>query len=187
MIIDIFSRRVVGWCVADAENATLFKALFDDAIAKNNMPPGQLTLHADCGGPMKAKSTALMLADLGVTKSHSRPHTSNDNPFSESHFKTLKYQPTFPKNFGCIEDAKAFCRAFFDWYNQEHHHTGIGLMTPDQVPYGQADAIYAARQETLDGVFRDNPERFVNKAPQPPDKPTRVWINPATVRPQERV
>jgi len=198
VIIDIFSRRVVGWCVADAENATLFKALFDNAIAKHNVPPGQPTLHADRGGSMKAKATALLLADLGVTKSHSRPHTSspgfgklaranetqsNDNPFSESHFKTLKYQPTFPKRFGCIADAKAFCRAFFDCYNRENHHTSIGLMTPDQVHYGQADVIYATRHETLDRAFRDNPERFVIKAPQPPDKPTQVWINPPTVRP----
>jgi putative transposase len=172
VIIDIFSRRVVGWCVADAENATLFKALFDDTLTKHNVPPGQLILHADRGGPMKAKATALLLADLGVTTSHSRPHTSNDNPFSESHFKTLKYQPTFPKRFGCIKDAKAFCRAFFDWYNQQHHHAGIGLMTADQVRYGQANAVYAARQETLDQAFRDNPERFVNKAPMPPDKST---------------
>jgi len=116
----------------------LFKPLFDDAIVKHNVVPGQLTLHADRGGPMKAKATALLLADLGVTKSHSRPYTSNDNPFSESHFKTLKYQPQFPQRFGCIEDAKTFCRSFFDWYNQDHHHAGIGLMTPDQVHYGQA-------------------------------------------------
>ena len=130
VILDIFSRRVVGWCVADAESATLFKPLFDDAIAKHNVPPGQLTLHADRGGPMKAKATALLLADLGVTRSHNRPHTSNDNPFSESHFKTLKYQPQFPQRFGCIEDARSFCRHFFDWYNRDHHHAGIGLMTP---------------------------------------------------------
>src|SRR5688572_32963936 len=106
VILDIFSRLVVGWCLADAESATLFKALFDDTLAKHAVPPGQLTLHADRGGPMKAKATALMLADLGVTKSHSRPHTSNDNPFSEAHFKTLKYQPEFPSRFGCVEDAK---------------------------------------------------------------------------------
>jgi putative transposase len=106
VILDIFSRRVVGWCVAEAESATLFKALFDDTLAKHAVPPGQLTLHADRGGPMTAKATALMLADLGVTKSHSRPHTSNDNPFSEAHFKTLKYQPEFPSRFGCVEDAK---------------------------------------------------------------------------------
>ncbi len=117
VILDIFSRRVVGWCVADAETTTLFKALFDDAFVKHAVPPGQLTLHADRGGPMKAKATAFLLADLGVTKSHSRPHTSNDNPFSEAHFKSLKYQPQFPKRFGCIEDARAFCRRFFTWYN----------------------------------------------------------------------
>ena len=129
VIIDIFSRRIVAWCIADAESAALFKPLFDDAVIKHNVAPGQLTLHADRGGPMKAKATALMLADLGVTKSHSRPYTSNDNPFSESHFKTLKYQPQFPQRFGCIEDAKTFCRSFFGWYNQDHHHAGIGLMS----------------------------------------------------------
>jgi transposase InsO family protein len=178
VILDIFSRRVVGWCVADAESATLFRPLFDDAIAKHNVPPGQLTLHADRGGPMKAKATAFLLADLGVTRSHNRPHTSNDNPFSESHFKTLKYQPRFPKRFGCIEDARSFCRRFVDWYNQDHHHAGIGLMTPDQVHYGQIDVVHAARQVTLDQAFREYPERFVNQAPTPPDKPTAAWINP---------
>ena len=180
VILDIFSRRVVGWCVADAETATLFKPLFDDAIEKHNVPPGQLTLHADRGGPMKAKATAFLLADLGVTRSHNRPHTSNDNPFSESHFKTLKYQPRFPKRFGCIEDARSFCLAFFDWYNQDHHHCGIGLMTPDQVHYGQIDAVHAARQLTLNQAFGANPERFVKKAPIPPAKPTATWINPPT-------
>ena len=180
VILDIFSRRVVGWCVADAETATLFRPLFDDAIAKHRVPPGQLTLHADRGGPMKAKATALLLADLGVTRSHNRPHTSNDNPFSESHFKTLKYQPRFPQRFGCIEDARSFCRTFFHWYNQDHHHAGIGLMTPDQVHYGQTDAVHAARQATLDRAFRENPERFVKKAPTPPAKPTAAWINPPT-------
>jgi putative transposase len=154
VIIDIFSRRVVGWCVADKESATLFAALFEDATTKHPTPKRQLTLHADRGGPMRAKATALLLADLGVTKSHSRPHTSNDNPFSESHFKTMKYQPQFPQRFGCIQDAKTFCRGFFNWYNQDHHHAGIGLMTPDQVHYGQADQVHAARQITLDGAFR---------------------------------
>lgn len=178
VILDIFSRRVVGWCVADAESATLFKALFVETLAKHAVPPGQLTLHADRGGPMKAKATALLLADLGVTKSHSRPHTSNDNPFSEAHFKTLKYQPQFPKRFGGIEDARAFCRDFFTWYNRDHHHAGIGLMTPDQVHYGQADAVHAARQETLDRAFRLNPQRFVRKTPEPPAKPIEAWINP---------
>jgi len=116
-------------------------ALFEDAAAKQGVLPGQLTLHADRGASMKAKATALLLADLGVTKSHSRPHTSNDNPFSESLFKTCKYQPQFPQRFGSIQDAKAFCRRFFDWYNRDHHHLGIGLMTPNQVHYGQADEV----------------------------------------------
>jgi putative transposase len=178
VILDIFSRRVVGWCVADSESAALFKPLFEDAVAKQHVPPGQLTLHADRGPSMKAKATALLLADLGVTKSHSRPYTSDDNPFSESCFKTLKYQPQFPKRFGSIQDAKSFCRAFFDWYNQHHRHLGIGLMTPDQVHYGQADEVHAARQMTLDHAFHANPNRFVNKAPEPPQKPTAVWINP---------
>ena len=133
---------------------------------------------------MKAKATALLLADLGVTKSHSRPYTSNDNPFSESCFKTLKYQPQFPKRFGCIEDAKVFCRHFFNWYNRDHHHAGIGLMTPDQVHYGQADAVHAARQNTLDLAYAANPERFVRKLPNPPRKPTAVWINPPKQKPE---
>jgi transposase InsO family protein len=178
VILDIFSRRVVGWCIADAESTVLFKALFDDAIEKQQVPPGQLTLHADRGGPMKAKATAQMLANLGVTQSHSRPHTANDNPFSESHFKTLKYQPQFPARFGCIEDARQFCRDFFAWYNKDHHHAGLGLMTPDQVHHGQANAIHDARQRVLDAAFRAHPERFVRNPPTPPDKPTAVWINP---------
>jgi putative transposase len=183
VIIDIFSRRVVGWRLADTESAALFKPLFHDAVDKNGVVPGQLTLHADRGPSMKAKATAFLLADLGVTKSHSRPYTSNDNPFSESHFKTLKYQPQFPKRFGCIQDAKAFCQQFFTWYNQQHHHVGIGLMTPDQVHYGQADQVHAARQKTLDQAFQANPERFVNKTPEPPQKPTAVWINPPSSKP----
>jgi len=178
VIIDIFSRRVVGWCVADTESAALFRPLFENAVDQHAVPPSQLTLHADRGPSMKAKATALLLADLGVTKSHSRPHTSDDNPFSESCFKTLKYQPQFPKRFGCIQDAKTFCRAFFDWYNQHHHHLGIGLMTPDQVHYGQAYEVHVTRQTTLDHAFRTNPNRFVNKPPQPPQMPTAVWINP---------
>jgi putative transposase len=186
VILDIFSRRVVGWCVADAESTVLFKALFDDTIHKEQVPPGQLTLHADRGGPMKAKATAQMLADLGVTKSHSRPHTSNDNPFSESHFKTLKYQPRFPDRFGCIEDARQFCRDFFAWYNQDHHHAGLGLMTPDQVHHGQADLVHAARQNTLAQAFIAHPERFVRHPPMPPRKPTAVWINPPKPTPDQQ-
>ncbi len=178
VILDIFSRRVVGWRVEHAESASQFKELFIDAMEKHEVPRDQLTLHADRGGPMKAKTTALMLVDLGVLKSHSRPHTSNDNPFSEAHFKTLKYQPEFPKNFETIEQARAFCRRFFAWYNQDHHHAGIGLMTPDQIHFGQAQEIYTARQATLDAAFLATPERFVHKPPKPPQIPTAVWINP---------
>src|ERR1700729_1056031 len=145
-----------------------------DAIAKHSVPPGQLTLHADRGGPMRAKTTALLLADLGVTKSHSRPHTSNDNPFSESHFKTMKYQPQFPQRFGCIQDAKTFCRGFFDWYNQDHHHAGIGLMTPDQVHYGQADEIHAARQITLDAHSAETPNASSERSPNRPQSRSRL-------------
>src|SRR4051812_26943125 len=147
---------------------TLFQALFDDTLEKHAVPPGQLTLHA--GGPMKA--TALMLA--GVTRSHSRPHTSNDNPFSEAHFKTLKYQPQFPRRFGCVEDAKDFCRRFFAWYNQDHHHAGLGLMTPDQVHYGQAHHIHAAQQRPPARPFDAKPERFVKNPPVPPPNPPPV-------------
>ncbi len=127
---------------------------------------------------MKAKATALLLADLGVTRSHSRPHTSNDNPFSEAHFKTLKSQPQFLKRFGCIEDAKLLRRAFFLGYNHDPHHAVIGLMTPDQVHDGQAPAVHAARQDVLTMACQANPERFVGKAPKPPPKPTQTWINP---------
>jgi putative transposase len=187
VIIDIFSRRVTAWQIADAESVSLFKPLFEDAVEKHAVPPGQLTLHADRGPTMKAKATAFLLADLGVTKSHSRPHTSNDNPFSESLFKTCKYQPEFPERFGSIQDAKVFCRRFFQWYNSEHHHLGIGLMTPNQVHYGQADEVHAERQNTLDKAFRAHPSRFVNKPPQPPQKPTAVWINPPQSKPEVQV
>ena len=173
VILDIFSRRVVGWCVADAESATLFKPLFEDAVAKHAVAPGQLTLHADRGGPMKAKATALLLADLGVTKSHSRPHTSNDNPFSESHFKTLKYQPQFPERFGCIEDAKDLLPpASSTGTIRTITMPASALMTPDQVHYGQADDVHAARQQTLDRAFEANPERFVrSRRTRPENQP----------------
>jgi putative transposase len=184
VIIDIFSRRVVAFQVADAESVALFKPLFLQAVENHVVPPGQLTLHADRGATMKAKATAFLLADLGVTKSHSRPHTSNDNPFSESLFKTCKYQPQFPERFGSIQDAKAFSRRFFAWYNGEHHHHGIGLMTPNQVHYGQADQVYAQRLLTLQNAFDANPGRFVNMKPTPPPKPTAVWINPPKFQPE---
>jgi transposase InsO family protein len=177
-IMDIFSRRVVGWRVEEVESAALFTPLFTETVAKHDVPHGQLTLHADRGGPMKAKPTARLLADRGVTKSHSRPHTSNDNPFSEAQFKTLKYQPQFPQRFETIEQARAFCRDFFRWYNADHHHVGIGLMTPNQVHYGQVDAIRDQRQHTLNQAFAKTPDRFVRKPPEPPAVPSAVWINP---------
>lgn len=180
VILDIFSRRVVGWFVADCESAEIFKALFEETIAKYSITEGQLTLHSDRGAPMTAKSTAQLLVDLGVTRSLSRPHVSDDNPFSESQFKTVKYQPDFPERFGCHEDAVMYCRAFFKWYNEEHHHSGLGLMTPDQVHYGQSEEIHAARSLILERAAVDHPERFVNKPPTPPAKPVAVWINPPT-------
>ena len=187
VILDIFSRRVVGWCVADAESAVLFKPLFDDAIAKHNVPPGQLTLHADRGGPMKAKATALLLADLGVTRSHNRPHTSNDNPFSESHFKTLKYQPTLPQTLrlhrGCqkllppllrlVQPGPSPCRDRPD-------DPRPGALRPDRRRSRRSPAHISIRR------FAQNPERFVNKAPTPPAKPTAAWINPPAPAPKGR-
>src|ERR1700732_3961088 len=178
VILDIYSRRVVGWCAADSESAVLFKALFDDTITKHDVVPGQLTLHADRGGPMKAKATALLLSDLGVTRSHNRPHVSNDNPFSESHFKTLKYQPHFPQRFGCIQDAKAFSDRFFSWYNREHCHSGIAMLSPETVHYGRAQDAIAARRFVLEEAYRCHPERFVRKPLEPLPLPAAVWINP---------
>ena len=127
---------------------------------------------------MKAKATAQLLADLGVTKSHSRPHVSNDNPFSESQFKTMKYRPEFPKRFGCLEDAKAFCQSFFHWYNKEHRHSGIGLLTPEIVHYGQAEEVIKQRNQVLARAYQAHPERFVRKIPTTPKLPEAVWINP---------
>ena len=183
MIIDIFSRRVVGWRVADAESATLFRPLFDDAIEKHNVRPGQFTLHADRGAPMKAKATALLLADLGVTRFlHNRPHTSNDNPFSESHFKTLKwFQPRFPKRFGCIETPEASAVSSSISTTRTITMPGSRLMTPDQVHYGQIDAVHAARQISRSIRRSANIRSASSTKPQHhPTKPTATWINPPT-------
>lgn len=178
VILDIFSRYVVGWMVAGRESAELAKRLIGETCRKQNIAPDQLTIHADRGTSMTSKPVALLLADLGVTKSHSRPHVSDDNPFSESQFKTLKYRPAFPERFGSIQDARAFCQVFFPWYNAEHHHTGIGLLTPEVLHYGRADEIIAQRQVVLGQAFQRNPERFVRMHPRPPARPTAVWINP---------
>lgn len=178
VILDIFSRYVVGWMVAERESAELAKRLIAETCRKQNIGPHQLTIHADRGTSMTSKPVALLLADLSVTKTHSRPHVSDDNPFSESQFKTLKYRPEFPDRFGSIQDARSFCQVFFPWYNVEHHHTGIGLLTPEVLHYGRADEVIRQRQTVLTQAFQRNPERFVRAHPKPPAKPTAVWINP---------
>ncbi len=178
VILDIFSRYVVGWMVASRETNTLAQKLIQDTMEKQNIQPGQLTIHADRGPSMKSKPVALFLADMGVTKTHSRPHVSDDNPYSEAQFKTLKYRPDFPERFGSIEDARTFCRSFFTWYNAEHYHTGIGLHTPQNVHYGQAKEVFRARQNILFAAYQAHPERFVRRIPAPPRLPEAAWINP---------
>jgi putative transposase len=180
-IIDIYSRYVPGWLLARAERALLAERLLADTIAKQHVTPDQLTIHADRGASMASKPVAFLLADLGVTKSHSRPHCSNDNPYSEAQFKTLKYRPEFPDRFGCYEDALGFCRRFFRWYNQEHRHSGIGFHTPADVHYGRVELVQAQRARVLDAAYAAHPERFVRKPPTPPQLPAAAWIN----QPQE--
>jgi putative transposase len=183
VILDVFSRYVVGWMVAPNESAELAKRLIGETCRRQGIEPGQLTLHADRGSSMKSKPVAFLLADLGVTKTHSRPHVSDDNPFSEAQFKTLKYRPDFPERFGSLEHARAHCQDFFPWYNTEHHHSGIGLQTPQDVHSGKAHLRYSERQNTLQNAFEAHPERFPNGPPKPPRLPTKVWINPP--RPSE--
>ena len=177
VIIDIFSRYVGGWMVADTEQAALAKRLISHSCSSQNIGANQLTLHADRGSSMKSKAVAELLVGLGVLKSHSRPHVSDDNPFSEAQFKTLKYCPQFPDRFGSIQDARAFCQTFFTWYNHQHHHTGIGLMTPAQVHYGLADQIYQDRCRVLQSAYQMHPQRFKHRQPTPPQLPDAVWIN----------
>ena len=178
VILDIFSRYVVGWMVAHRESSLLAKRLIEDTCRKERVERGQLTIHADRGSSMTSKPVALLLADLGVTKTHSRPHVSDDNPFSESQFKTLKYRPEFPGRFGSIEDARAFCRNFFPWYNTEHRHSGIAMMPPEIVHRGRTAECLAVRQATLRQAYAAHPERFVHKAPKPATPPSKTWINP---------
>jgi putative transposase len=170
VILDVYSRYVPGWLIAECESAHLAKQLIAETCAKQGIVPGQLTLHADRGSAMKSRSVALLLADLGVTKTHSRPYVSDDNPYSEAQFKTMKYRPAYPERFGSIQDARAWARPFFHWYNHEHHHSGLALLTPATVHYGQA-------QETLRAAYVAHPERFVRGVPKPPSLPTEVWIN----------
>jgi putative transposase len=177
VVLDVYSRYVPGWMLAHAENARLAQVLLADTAAKQGITPGQLTIHADRGSPMTAKPVAFLLAELGVTKSHSRPHVSNDNPYSESQFRTMKYRPEFPDRFGSYQDAHAFCGRFFRWYNDEHRHSGIGFHTPADVHHGRAELVRAQRAEVLTAAYAAHPERFVRKPPEPPALPTAVWIN----------
>jgi putative transposase len=177
VLLDIYSRYVVGWMVAHQEAAALAERLLADTITAQGIDAGQLTVHADRGTSMTSRPVAMLLADLGVTRSHSRPHVSDDNPYSESQFKTLKHHPTFPDRFGCLQDARAFCQRFFGWYNFEHRHSGIALLTPADVHYGRADQVITARAAVLEGAYAAHPERFVRKPPTPPQLPTAAWIN----------
>jgi putative transposase len=177
VIMDIFSRYVVGWMVAQRELAVLARKLIDETMKKQSIQPGQLVIHADRGSSMTSKPVAFLLADLGVTKSHSRPSVSNDNPYSESQFKTMKYRPEFPERFGCIEDTRAFSQTFFPWYNTEHYHSGLGLLTPEDVHYGRAPRIVKARQKVLLAAYEKHPERFKGRMPKPAPLPDTVWIN----------
>jgi putative transposase len=176
-ILDLFSRYVVGWTVQERESSALAEALIGQACEQQAIQRGQLTVHADRGPSMRSRPVAFLLADLGVTKTHSRPHTSNDNPYSEAHFRTLKYRPGFPARFDSLEHARSFCRQFFRWYNHEHRHSGIGLMAPTTVHHGRAEQAHAQRQAVLAAAYAANPERFVGGAPQPPTLPTAAWIN----------
>jgi putative transposase len=180
VIIDIYSRYVVAWLVADREDSTLAAGLIADAVAAQGVAKGQLAIHADRGSSMTSKPVAQLLVDLGVDRSHSRPHVSNDNPYSEAQFKTLKYCPAFPGRFGSVEDARAFCDRFFAYYNHEHRHAGIGLHTPASVHYGTVAEIDAARAATLDTAYQANPARFRHRRPTPPRLPTVAWINQPT-------
>jgi len=178
VILDIFSRYVVGWLVAHRESAALAKRLIEETCEKQNISEGQLLIHADRGPSMTSKAVAHLLADLGVTKTHSRPHVSNDNPYSESHFKTLKYHPEFPDVFGSIQDARSFCRDFFAWYNTDHKHSGIGFLTAEQVHYGLAEEILNNRASVLKSAFEKHPNRFKGRIPKPLPLPEAAWINP---------
>lgn len=187
VILDVFSRAVVGWLIAEREDALLAEALIAETCTKEGIMPEQLTIHADRGSAMTSKVVAQLLSDLGVAKTHSRPHVSNDNPFSEAQFKTLKYRPSYPDRFGSLVDARQWAREFFAWYNHEHRHSGIGLLRPAMVHGGQMVEQVAARQQVLDEAYAAHPERFVRGCPRPPEVPAAVWINPPSTgeRPPE--
>jgi putative transposase len=183
VILDVFSRYVVGWLVAERESAALAERLIKETCRKEGIVPGNLTLHADRGSSMTAKPVALLMADLGITKTHSRPRVSDDNPYSESQFKTLKYRPDFPQRFGSLEDARSYCQGFFRWYNTEHRHSGLALLTPQMVHEERSGQVLSARQRVLLDAYRAFPERFVRQPPKPQLLPEAVWINKPTLQP----
>jgi putative transposase len=178
VMLDVFSRYVVGWMVAERESAELAQELTMAACANQQIEAGQLTIHADRGSPMIAKSMTMLMSDLGVNPSHSRPHVSDDNPYSEAQFRTLKYSPSYPDRFGSLADARHWCERFLTWYNQEHHHTSLNLLTPADVHYGRAEEKLAQRQVVLQRAYAAHPERFVKGPPTTPKLATAVWINP---------
>jgi putative transposase len=177
VLLDIFSRYVVGWLLARQEAASLAKVLIAESCERQEITPGQLIIHADRGPSMTSQPVALLLATLGVVPSHSRPQVSDDNPFSEAQFKTLKYRPDFPARFGVYADAEAFCQRFFPWYNTEHRHVALGLMTPADIHYGRAEVKWQRRAEVLRAAYEAHPERFPRGVPLPPPLPTAAWIN----------
>jgi putative transposase len=177
VILDVFSRYVTGWLLAERESAALARRLIAETCERQEITPGTLTIHADRGPSMTSKSVAWLLADLSVTRTHSRPHVANDNPFSESQFKTLKYRPDFPDRFASPSHARAFCGDFFPWYNHEHHHAGLSFLTPRDVHFGLAPEKIEKRRAILAAAYAARPERFVRGVPRPGSLPERVWIN----------
>jgi putative transposase len=178
VILDLFSRYIVGWQVATRESAAVYQQLVEECCKDQGVVPEQLTIHSDRGAPMTAKSTALLYADLGIIKSHSRPYTSNDNPYSEANFRTLKYRPDMPDQLGSVEHARQVVRGLVDWYNDDHYHVSLALLHPVDVHHGRAAQIVAARQLVLDAVYARHPERFPLGRPMQKLPPAAAWINP---------
>jgi len=177
VVIDIFSRCIVAWCITEYESGEQARALIGTACAREGIERNQLMVHSDRGRAMRSKCLANLYGELGVGSSFNRPHVSNDNPYSESHFKTLKYRPDYPARFGSIEDAQTHMQTFFEWYNTEHRHSGIAMMTPSEVHTGKAEEVRKKRQTVLDAAYAAHPERFVKGAPQARGVPEEVWIN----------
>ena len=185
VLLDIFSRYGVGWMIAERETSSLAKELIAETCSRQGIQPEQLTIHADRGSSMISRPVAFLMADLGVTKTHSRPHVPDDNPYSEAHFKTMKYRPDYPTRFGCAQDARSWAAKFFDWYDYEHHHSALGLLTPADVHYGRAQDVIQRRKQALEAAYQRTPERFVRGLPKPQQLPEAVWINPPKLAVEE--